>query len=62
MIDLKDIREILMAEARRLETIMYDSDSETNEEQKGYANGIKGAYYLIENYIKKHEANQKGDT
>ena len=62
MIDLKDIREILMAEARRLETIMYDSDSETNEEQKGYANGIKGAYYLIENSIKKNEANQKGDT
>ncbi len=62
MIDLKDIREILMAEARRLETIMYDSDSETNEEQKGYANGIKGAYYLIENYIKNHEADKKGDT
>ncbi len=41
---------------------MYDSHSETNEEQRGHANGIKGAYYLIENYIKNHEADKKGDT
>ena len=58
MIELKEIREILMAESRRLESIMYDSSSENNEEQRGYANGIKGAYYLIENYLKKNEANR----
>ena len=59
MIELKEIREVLMAEARRLESILYDSPSETSEEQKGYANGIKGAYYLIERYVKKNEANSK---
>ena len=59
MIELKEIREVLMAEARRLESILYDSPSEISEEQKGSANGIKGAYYLIERYLKKNEANSK---
>jgi hypothetical protein len=59
MIELKEIREVLMAEARRLETIMYDSPSKQSEEQKGYANGIKGAYYLLERYLKKNEADSK---
>ena len=62
MIELKEIREVLMTEARRLETILYDSPSERSEEEKGYANGIKGAYYLIENYFKKKESNKEGDT
>ncbi len=62
MIELKEIREVLMAEARRLETILYDSRDERNEEGMGYANGIKGAYYIIENYYKKNEADKKGDT
>jgi len=51
-----------MTEARRLETILYDSPSKRNEEERGYANGIKGAYYLIENYLKKNEATKEGDT
>ena len=62
MIEIKEIREVLMAEARRLETIMYDSPGEKSEEQMGYANGIKGAYYLIENYHKRKEAKKKGNT
>jgi len=62
MIELKEIREVLMAEARRLESIMYDSPGEGSEEQRGYANGIKGAYYLIENYNKRNEANKKRTT
>ena len=62
MIELKEIREVLMAEARRLETIIHDSPNERSEEERGYANGIKGAYYLIESHLKKNEANKKGDT
>jgi hypothetical protein len=62
MIELKEVREILMAEARRLESIMYESPNEGREEQKGYADGIKGAYYLIENYHKRKEVNKKRNT
>jgi len=62
MIELKEIREVLMTEARRLESIMYDSPNKRSEEQRGYANGVKGAYYLIENYLKKNEAKKSRDT
>ncbi len=61
MFELKEIRDVLMAEARRLESITSDSLNENRDEEKGYAKGIRGAYYLIENYHKRNEANKKKD-
>lgn len=63
MLELKEIRDVLMAEARRLESILSDSLKESREEEeRGYARGIRGAYYILENYYKRNEANKKTDT
>lgn len=62
MLELKEIRDVLMAEARRLESVLSDSLKESREEETGYARGIRGAYYILENYYKKNEADKKKDA
>ena len=64
MIDLNEIRELLLFEANKVErqakNLTFDQNAQPYriEERKGYARGLRDAYYLIE----QHEANKKGDT
>ena len=46
MLELKEIRDILMAEARRLESITSGSLNENRDEERGYAKGIRNRTHV----------------